>query len=227
MTIHCITFDLDNTLWSIEPVIERAEEKFYRWLGDYCPAITTRFSQRQLTAQRRVFYQGFPHNSHNLSWLRRRWLQWLFAEHGCAGLDVEAAFQYYWQHRNDVELFADARETLESLSSAYTIGAITNGNASVEMIGIDHYFDFVISSECVGVAKPGTEIFAAAVVEAGVLADQVAHIGDDPRTDVLGAGAAGLRTIWYNPPLTPWPGGRTPDAVVRSLAEIHTVIDHL
>ena len=30
--IKCITFDLDDTLWEIEPVIIKAEIKFEEWL---------------------------------------------------------------------------------------------------------------------------------------------------------------------------------------------------
>ena len=30
--IKCITFDLDDTLWNIEPVINRAEIEFQKWL---------------------------------------------------------------------------------------------------------------------------------------------------------------------------------------------------
>ena len=40
MSIECITFDLDDTLWDVEPVILRAEELFYQWLSQHCPRIT-------------------------------------------------------------------------------------------------------------------------------------------------------------------------------------------
>ena len=227
MEIRCLTFDLDNTLWAIEPVIHRAEEKFFTWLGTQCPAITARYSVQTLTEQRQKFYHRFPNHRHNLSELRKQWLAELFADNGCAALDVEAAFHYYWCHRNDVELFDGVHETLEILSRQFRIGAITNGNACVERIGIDCYFDFVISSERVGVAKPAAGIFEAALLAAGMPAHQVAHIGDDPKTDVLGASAAGLRTIWFNPPRHPWPGGRSPDAEVQSLAELHDALERL
>jgi len=227
MGIRCLTFDLDNTLWAVEPVIRQAEEKFYSWLKTQCPVVTARYSVQTLAEQRQKFYRRFPKHGHNLSWLRKQWLAQLFTDNGCAGLDVEAAFRFYWCHRNDVELFDGVRETLEILSRRFRIGAVTNGNANVEMIGIDRYFDFVISSESVGIAKPAAGIFEAALQAAGVPARQVVHIGDDPRIDVLGAAAAGLRTIWFNPPLSPWPGGRTPDAVVQTLAELPGALERL
>ena len=49
--IKCITFDLDDTLWAIEPVIVEAEKKFYSWLKKNYPIVTENFdilSLRQL-----------------------------------------------------------------------------------------------------------------------------------------------------------------------------------
>ena len=227
MTIRCITFDLDNTLWAIEPVIQRAEIKFYAWLEQHCPCVTRRYSLQELTDQRRAYFREYPQLRHNLTELRKQWLEKLFAEHACPALDVDAAFKFYWRHRNEVELFEGVLEVLEGLGRRYRIGAITNGNACVETIGIGRYFEFVISSERIGVAKPAAGIFQAALQAAQVPASQVAHIGDDPGTDILGAGAAGLRTIWYNPALDPWPGGQNPDAVIRSLAQLQDTLESL
>ena len=37
MEIAAITLDLDDTLWPIEPVIVRAEERLDAWLQIHCP----------------------------------------------------------------------------------------------------------------------------------------------------------------------------------------------
>ena len=227
MEIRCLTFDLDNTLWAIEPVIRRAEKEFYAWLGEHCPEITARFEMSELAEQRYEYFNEFPQQRHNLTWLRKQWLAKIFTEFGYEHMDVESAFHYYWRFRNDVELFPGTHEILEFLSQRYRVGVITNGNACVEMIGINNYFDFVISSEKIGAAKPAPEIFDAALRAAGIPASQVVHIGDDPRIDILGASAMGFKTIWYNPKLSPWPGGQTPNAVVRSLAELESALERM
>ena len=41
-------------------------------------------------------------------------------------------------------------------------------------------------------------IFAALRDMAGVPADEILHIGDDPITDVVGARQAGMQTAWLN-----------------------------
>ena len=51
------------------------------------------------------------------------------------------------------------------------------------------------------------------------------HVGDDPVRDVAGAAALGLRTVWMNPLGHPWPHRTPPDAEIRSLDALVSVID--
>jgi putative hydrolase of the HAD superfamily len=57
------------------------------------------------------------------------------------------------------------------------------------------FFAATIYSMDVGHAKPRPEIFAAAVETLGVAPNEILHIGDNERTDVRGALAAGLRAV--------------------------------
>ena len=41
--IKVVTFDLDNTLWDVEPVLLRAEQAQYRWLEENRPRVTREF----------------------------------------------------------------------------------------------------------------------------------------------------------------------------------------
>ena len=227
MSISCVTFDLDDTLWAVGPVIAQAEREFYAWLQANCPDVTERFSHDALVAHRHAFFIDFPDERHDLTGLRKRWLVHVLNEHGYTREVAEAAFRVFWEHRNAVTLFDDAQPTLDDLKGRYRMGVITNGNACVEFIGIDHYFDFVVSSERAGKAKPAPDIFHIALEEAGSDPEAVVHVGDDPRNDVLGAQAVGMRTVWFNPSLEPWPGGQTPDAVIRSLSELKRTLDRL
>ena len=220
MSITCVTFDLDDTLWQVGPVIARAEQRFYDWLDEHCPRVTSHYEVADLTLHRRDFFREFHDQMHDLTTLRKRWLAHILEEYGYAPELVETGFRVFWEHRNAVTLFDDVPDAMEILRERYALGVITNGNACVEFIGIGHWFDFVVSSERAGAAKPEARIFHAALDHAGVEPERVAHVGDDPERDVLGAAAVGMRTVWYNPGLKPWPGGQTPDAVVRSIAEL-------
>ena len=56
---------------------------------------------------------------------------------------------------------------------------------------------------------------------AGVEADQVLHIGDDPLADVVGATRAGMQAVWLNRDARPWPSQfERPARTISTLAEI-------
>ena len=46
--IKALTFDLDDTLWDVWPVVEHAEQLLYEWLAGYYPRIATRFTSLEL-----------------------------------------------------------------------------------------------------------------------------------------------------------------------------------
>ncbi|MEJ2061578.1 MAG: HAD family hydrolase [Gammaproteobacteria bacterium] len=225
--ITCLTFDLDDTLWLCAPVIERAEQRFYRWLQERYPRITGRYDFDALIEHRKAYMQAFPELHHDLTRLRKAWIGVLGAEAGYGDEPVEEGFRTFWLARNEVEPFEEALAALATLSVDYTIGAITNGNADVHTIGIGHYFDFVVTSASAGAAKPHPDIFDAAVLAAGVSADAMVHVGDDPVRDVRGAQEAGLRAIWVNTHAQSWPGGPDPDAEIRHMGELESVLARL
>ena len=225
MTITCITFDLDDTLWESESVLANAEAQFYGWLERTCPDIARTHSHDALVAHRRVHYASIPEMRHDLTRARLSWLQSLLEEWGY-GADLAATgFRVFWEHRNAVTLFDDVSRVLGTLGERYSIGAITNGNADVHHIGIGHHFDFVVTPAEAGAAKPDSAIFEFALDAAGASPETVVHVGDDPMRDVAGAAALGLRTVWMNPLGQPWPNQTPPDAEIRSLDALVSVID--
>lgn len=224
MSIRCITFDLDDTLWDCAPVLEAAERVLYAWLEEHYPRITAHLDLEGMFRDRRAFALRHPELLHDMTLLRKEWLAEHASRHGYPDELIDHAFQVFWEHRNRVDLYAEVATLLPTLKARYRIGAITNGNADVTHIGIDHYFHFVTTSAAAGASKPAPEIFHAALAAAGVAPEHAVHVGDDPRTDILGAGAVGMRTVWFNPGLKPWPGGRLPDAVIRELGELEGVL---
>ena len=225
MAISCITFDLDDTLWESESVLANAEAKFYEWIVRTCPEIARAHSHDTLVAHRREHYASIPDVRHDLTRARLLWLESLLREWGYGAELAEAGFRVFRKHRNAVTLFDDVPRVLERLGERHAIGAITNGNADVHRIGIGHHFDFVVTPAEAGAAKPDSAIFELALHAAGASPGSVVHVGDDPVRDVAGAAAIGLRTVWMNPCGRPWPGGKRPDAEIRSLDSLLAVID--
>ena len=225
MAISCITFDLDDTLWESESVLANAEAKFYEWIVRTCPEIARVHSYDTLVAHRREHYASIPDVRHDLTQARLLWLESLLREWGYGAELAEAGFRVFRKHRNAVTLFDDVPRVLGKLGERYAIGAITNGNADVHRIGIGHHFDFVVTPAEAGAAKPDSAIFELALDTAGASPGSVVHVGDDPVRDVSGAAAIGLRTVWMNPEGRTWPGEKRPDAEIRSLDSLLSVID--
>lgn len=229
MTIQCIAFDLDDTLWACHPVIKHAEQCFYDWLKSYYPKICQKYSSDALIQHRTEFIYAHSELSHDMTALRKNWMQKLADEVGYISDDdfIETGFNVFWQARNEVTFFDDTLDILDDLSKRYSLGVISNGNADVNHIGIGHLFDFILSSEKAGVAKPHQDIFHQAVKLADVNSNSIVYVGDDPKRDILGALSSGLHAVWFNPSLQPWPGGKTPTAVIQHLNELENQIQYI
>jgi len=224
MTIRCIAFDLDDTLWPCKPVIEQAEQRFYAWLETHYPTITQRYTQPELLSHRQIYMQKYPELHYNLTQLRKHWLIALADENGCPRALVEPGFEVFWQARNEVNFFEGTLATLEQLAKRFVLGVISNGNASIHRIGVGHLFRFAHSAAEAGVAKPHPHIFQQALQKVAIPAQQAVYVGDDPVRDIIGAANAGLRTVWFNPAGQAWPGGQKSDAIISNINQLETCI---
>ena len=100
-------------------------------------------------------------------------------------------------------MLGGAWQMLRTLSRHFTLAIISDtgfasGRAQDRLLEKDaarDFFSATIYSMDVGHAKPRPEIFAAAVETLGVPAGEILHIGDNERTDVRGALAAGFRAV--------------------------------
>tara|TARA_B100001559_G_scaffold134838_1_gene113329 strand:- start:59 stop:532 length:474 start_codon:yes stop_codon:yes gene_type:complete len=110
----------------------------------------------------------------------------------------EDAFNYFMKYRNTVQLFDGVKEILEILSNDYLLGTITNGNASLEKIGIKKFFDFETKAADVGFMKPSKEIFQKAIKKANCKPSEIVHVGDSYEKDIIGAMSVNMNYIWLN-----------------------------
>lgn len=222
--IKAITFDLDDTLWEVWPVVERAEELLHDWLVEHYPRIPERFTALALRELSEELMVTSPEIAHDRTELRKQAL-WLAAKRAeYAEFDVESAFAVFFIARNAVEPFADVRSTLEGLAQRYTLASLSNGNADLRLIGLHDLFTFSLNAIDVGVAKPDLLMFEQARQRLAARPEQIVHVGDDPEHDVLGAARAGFRTVWFNRIGREWPGGARADAEIATLAELEAVL---
>lgn len=222
--IRAITFDLDGTLWDAEPALMRAEREVHNWLRTHHTPIATAFSIDDLRELRRELAERNPHLCHNVTALRMLSLETAALRLGLDPAISQQAFEVFMKHRNQVQLFSDVMPALERLRSRYKLCSLTNGNADLAEIGINHMFHHSLSAVEAGVAKPQTEMFTKICALAGVAPEETVHVGDEPQTDVAGAMASGFRTIWINRRETSWTYSWRADAEIRSLIELEAIL---
>jgi HAD superfamily hydrolase (TIGR01509 family) len=216
-----LSFDLDDTLWPVGPVIAAAERELLWWLRERHPEIVTGHDLESLRALRDGVAQRFPERSHDLTFLRHRALKDLFRAAGHAESLADAALEVFFSARNRVEFYDDVRPALSRLRARYRLFAISNGNADLHRCGIGDLFAGHVTAIAAGAAKPDARIYAALLEMAGVEAAQVLHIGDDPLADVIGATRAGMQAVWLNRDGREWPAAfAAPPRTVSTLAEI-------
>jgi 2-haloalkanoic acid dehalogenase type II len=216
-----LSFDLDDTLWPVGPVIAGAEDTLFSWLRARHPQAVSGHSIESLRAQRAQVAERYPERGHDLTFLRHRALKDLFAAAGHDESLADDALEVFFSARNRVEFYADVRPSLLRLRQRYRLFALSNGNADLRRCGVADLFAGHITAAAAGVAKPDPRIFAHLADMAGVGAGQVLHIGDDPLADVVGATRAGMQAVWINRDGREWPAAyAAPARTIRTLEEI-------
>jgi putative hydrolase of the HAD superfamily len=89
------------------------------------------------------------------------------------------------------------------LDAGYRLAVVSNADGRVEAllerVGLASYFEFVVDSEVVGVAKPDPRIFGIALGRLGTPPRRTLYVGDLYAVDVRGARAAGMEALLLDP----------------------------
>lgn len=231
MEIKVITFDLDNTLWDVEPALLRAEQVQQEWLVQHRPGAVEAYDHAALWEFKKSVWKRHPQLAHHVSQMR---IQMLYELQLAAGYSpeqshsgAEQAFAAFLKERHKVELYEEALVVLRGLATRYTLGALTNGNADVYKTDAGEYFDFAFLAEEIGASKPAPDMFHAALQRTGVAADSVIHVGDDPEHDIAGAQEVGMHTVWINLKGKDWPDRPPASREVNYLRQLPQVIEDI
>ena len=218
--LRAISFDLDDTLWAIWPVIDRAEKAMHDYICKTFPRIAEAHYAADLRLQRTEIYEQRPDLTHDLTELRRLSFELLLERHG---YDPEASHDLiarFLDLRHDVTLYPDVIPALTRLSDRFPLIALSNGNADVSRLGIGQFFQGQISARMAGVKKPDPAIFAMACELLSTEPSEILHVGDHPVEDVVGAQQAGLKGAWVNRVEAIWPEEHAPHLVVEDLTQL-------
>ncbi|UUM32740.1 pyrimidine 5'-nucleotidase [Vibrio japonicus] len=127
-------------------------------------------------------------------------------------------------------LLPGAKELMEALHGKAKMGIITNGFTELQAIrlertGMTEFFDHVIISEEVGVAKPDAGIFSHALeVMGNPCKSKILMVGDNPHSDILGGINFGIETCWLNSHSEEQVQGISPKYTVNSLHQLREIL---
>lgn len=227
--IKLLTFDLDNTLWSVDPIIVRAENAMMEWIYKNHPELRFKVTTVLFEQYKDKISSEQPDISHDLTQLRLTTLRQVLDGQisGDVNTIVKKAYEVFQRERNIVQYFPYVLETLEELAENYALIALSNGNADVHKVGIGHLFSHHFSAASVGFAKPHPAMFHHALQAAKVNASESIHIGDHPVQDIQAAKDIGMKTIWVNWMNQAWPLACKPDAMVTNFEDLPEAINQL
>jgi FMN hydrolase / 5-amino-6-(5-phospho-D-ribitylamino)uracil phosphatase len=199
--ISVLSFDLDDTLYDNKPVIAAAEQAMLTALAKHA-AIAANTDSTFWWRHRIELAQTNPAIRHDIGRWRLLGLEAGLIALGLpraeAGEIAERAFAAFLAERTRITLQPEIIQLLIELAQRYTLIAITNGNARVDKMGVGELFAFSLQAGPDGRMKPYPDMFANAAQRLSLHPEQILHIGDSHRADVLGALAAGCQTAWLD-----------------------------
>ena len=140
-----------------------------------------------------------------------------------SGPELERGF---WDASVTTNGIPGAREALDALAAAgVPMAVVSNASFSAEVIrhdlqkhGLTDHLAFVMVTADYVVRKPNALLFDVAAARLGVAPADIWVVGDRLDTDVAGARAAGMRSVWLKPPNAP--PSSLPDLTVRDWPDV-------
>jgi HAD superfamily hydrolase (TIGR01509 family) len=169
-----------------------------------------------------------------------RAVDWIAAGLAGGGLSLDerallaAAHAYARPLRAGLSAVPGAADALAALRArGCRVGLISNtiwpGELHLEdldQLGLRQHLELTIFSGDAGLWKPSPAIFARALDRLGVGPAEAVFVGDNPREDILGAQAAGMRAIWVRSQEFPL-GDVRPDAIIDDQTELVAALGRL
>jgi len=224
-TLRCVTLDLDDTLWDHR----RAQAEALRLIAaeNVAAGLVGSFVDR-FHYHNKLLWAQYGAGEVEVGTVKHQRFERALQDVGASSHNATAIGEDFLRRYGKLPyLCPGAREVLDALAGRVLIGCITDGFTEVQRLKlettqIDGHFDFVLTSEEIGVTKPDPAIYAAATVAADCSAEEIVHVGDSFEKDVVGAMAYGMRAAWLPHPELPAQRSAhpAPDWILSDLHEL-------
>lgn len=226
MKYEWLLFDADNTLWdfsaaeasALERTLSKRDIEWSREvLGDY-----------QLINHRAwADYEAGVLPKEQLRTVRfSRLLEQYRLDHPAEELSLD----YRTYLGESTHMVDGAIDLLDSLVGKYKMALVTNGLTEVQRprlanTDLEKYFEFIVISDEIGVAKPSAGFFDHAYQQMeGVGKAKVLMIGDNPNADIGGALSYGFDACWYRRPGVADRSGLGETYRIRDIRELSKIV---
>jgi HAD superfamily hydrolase (TIGR01509 family) len=137
------------------------------------------------------------------------------------GRSIAATYTAERDHHN-VRPLPGVREAVATLTDDHRVGIVTNGAPEMQAkklaaLDFGESFETVVHAGYDAPAKPDPEPFRRALSALGGTPESSVHIGNSLASDVAGAQAAGIKTVWLDDGSDPDP---VPDYTLASMGEL-------
>lgn len=227
-----ILFDTDNTLYPYDPAHEAAmkavRDKVTRTLLITPAQFDFAFAQARKEIKARLNHTA---SSHSRLLYMQRMLEILgLGSQVLRALDFE---QTYWRtFLSNAILFDDVKELLDDLR-LYGIATaiVTDLTAQIQFrkivyFGLDHCFDYIITSEEAGFDKPNPAPFQIALEKLNPKKNCIWMVGDNPINDIQGAkesiNAVTIQKVHHGVEIGE--GKMAPDCIIHTFSELRKLL---
>ncbi|WP_256297060.1 HAD family hydrolase [Haloarchaeobius salinus] len=169
-------------------------------------------------------YDDYAEEADDIGHLRRLCFADLASDRGLDPEDGHAVADAYTETRDQtaVDPLPGAAAAVDALAADHRLAIVTNGapamqTAKLGALPFTDRFEHVVHAGYDTAAKPAPEPFHHVLDLLDADADRAVHVGNSLTSDVQGAHAAGLRSVWLGDGSTPEP---TPTYAVERLDEL-------
>ena len=167
-----------------------------------------------------------PFKSYEQAW--RGCFEQVFKDLGDKGNAAAAAKQAV-RDMGRRESFPETSETLSRLRSRVRLAVLSNADDAFLLPLIERHdlgFEAVLSSEAAGAYKPHPKPFRLILEKISLEPQEAMFVGDQLFDDILGAGSAGMATVWINRNgEEPDPELPRPDYAIANLMELVEIVN--
>jgi len=240
MTVRAVLFDLDDTLTDDDASLRESLAATTAEIARHCPGLSPGELAEAYWRESSKVWDAFAAEQRagrlreEGTGDRLRHESWRQALLACGVADEDlvhrAVVEYGRWRDSTLRLAPGAEEVLDALCGLVRRAIITNGatemqRAKLRKFGLEQRVDYSVVSEEFGYGKPNPAIFLHVAEMLDVAPSECLMVGDNIGLDIVGASAAGMRSVWLNRDSRPLPeGAPSPCFVIKDIREVLDIV---